>query len=204
MACAREHIDRPDLFESIACGGKELTVTGEGCRVAGNIGNTVNAACNYGLDGLRVGALSRWVEDEGGKILLFGSQKLRNDILHGSADEFCIGDAVFYRIGLCILDGGGYDLNAEHMLRPLCRKQRDSPDTAVKVDNGIGGLDIERIYRNGVELQRFRGIDLQKALGTHIETELAEPISNGGTPENGTAFPAHDEIGIVGIYVVND
>lgn len=91
----REHIDRPDLFESIACGGKELTVTGEGCRVAGNIGNTGNAACNYGLDGFRVGALSRWVKDEGGKILLFGSQKLRNDILHGSADEFGIGDAVF-------------------------------------------------------------------------------------------------------------
>ena len=132
------------------------------------------------------------------------AQDLWQDILNAAANKACIVKLISYGIPFSILDRSRDGFNAKNLLDPLCHEQRNSADTAVEVYYRIGHIKLQSIDSGIIQYNGLFGIDLQKALRTDGEAQRIQVFYYGITAKYYPVFPAHNEVCVIGIYVVDD
>ena len=140
---------------------KNGAVTREGCGVARNVNHTLRVHFHNRFYQCLVTALSWRVNyyHVGLDAFFF---KLCRRFGRVTADEACIGDAVFFCVFLCILYSIGYDFNADKLFYFLCHSQADCAHTAVHIEKHCVFIKLGIFCGKRIKPFGLRTVDLIK------------------------------------------
>lgn len=168
-----EEIHWLDFLYMVAVGFEPLGVAGGGGRVAADVDDPARRHFDDGRQGGLVTALAGRVEDDDIGVQTLGG-KLGRGLPRIGAEEAALGgDGVAHPggIGLCTVDGFGYDLDADQLPAGIHHRQADGAHPAVEIQQQIAGGELGIVGGDAVKLLRSKGVDL-------IEGQRPEPNRN--------------------------